>query len=112
MKVIFTLPNTFTSAFTNAPKQHFAFVDWFTRPRADPDSASLMFEVKKQRELGNSEIVGQIIPLSDIRHSVQLCPNFGRQSVNKDWKAETVLDEADSFYINNWGSLHTYQSVY
>lgn len=112
MKIIFTLPSAFTNSNPKAPKVHLAFVEWYTRPHLSPDAASLLYEVKKQREKGSNEVVGQIIYLSDIRHSVQLMPKFGRQNTNLEWKSHTILDECESFYINNMGSHYTYQSVY
>ncbi|KAH8108645.1 hypothetical protein DFH11DRAFT_1516581, partial [Phellopilus nigrolimitatus] len=112
VKVIFSLPKVFTDAAPHAPEEHLAFVEWFTRPRAEPDTASKLYEVRKQKEIGTGELTGQIISLTEIRHSVQLVPNFGHSRANQSWKPSNVLDDCESFYINNMGSLHTYQSVY
>ena len=46
--------------------------------RNAPDSVSKLFEVRKQREAGNAEIVGEVIYLSAIRQSIQLIPVFGQ----------------------------------
>lgn len=70
-----------------------------------------MYEVKKQRETGNAEIVSEVVSLSSIRQSIQLIPKFGSKA-NREWTSETVLDKCESFYINNWGSLRTYQIIY
>ncbi|KAH8094594.1 hypothetical protein DFH11DRAFT_1555464 [Phellopilus nigrolimitatus] len=56
VKVIFSLPKVFTDAAPHAPKEHLAFVEWFTRPRAEPDTASKLYEVRKQKEIGTGEL--------------------------------------------------------
>ena len=76
-----------------------------------PDSVSKLYKVRKQRESGNAEIVGEVVLLSSIRQIIQLIPKFG-QKANLSWTSMTVLDECEEFYINNFGSLCTYQSVY
>ncbi|TDL30231.1 hypothetical protein BD410DRAFT_709709, partial [Rickenella mellea] len=112
VRIIFTLPTSFTNFVKHAPTEHLVYVEWFTRPCSEPDEASLLYEVKKQRETGTGEIVGEIIKLTDIRHSIQLFPKCGSKPINKAWTSATVLDQCESFYINNMGSLRTYQSVY
>ncbi|TDL13853.1 hypothetical protein BD410DRAFT_734778, partial [Rickenella mellea] len=112
VRIIFTLPTSFTNLVKHAPTEHLVYVEWFTRPRSEPDEASLLYEVKKQRETGTGEIVGAIIKLTDIRHSIQLFPKCGSKPIDKSWTSATVLDQCESFYINNMGSLRTYQSVY
>lgn len=111
VRVIFTLPTSFTESNTKAPKEHLVYVEWFKTVRNTPDSVSKLFEVRKQREAGNAEIVGEVVYLSAIRQSIQLIPVFG-QKANRNWTSETVLDQCEEFYINNFGSLRTYQSVY
>ena len=110
--MIFTLPQSYLDDNPTAPKGHLIFLDWFSKPRNSADEASKLYEVQKQRERGNAELVGEVIPLSSVRQSVQLIPKFGRQNVDKTWTSETVLDVCESFYINNWGSVHTYQAIY
>lgn len=87
------------------------FVEWFKTLRNEPDSISKLYEVRKQRESGNAEIVGEVVPLSAVRQSIQLIPKFGKK-VNREWTSEMVLDQCEEFYINNFGSLRTFQSVY
>ena len=53
----------------------------------------------------------EVVMSSKIRQSIQLISVFG-QKVNRDWTSETVLDLCENFYINNFGDLRTYQSVY
>ena len=109
--MVFTLPERFTTLNSNAPQEHLVYVEWFRTIRHEPDSISRLYEVRKQHESGNAEIVGEVVPLSTIRQSIQLIPKFGER-VNREWKSETVFDQCDECYINNYGSLHTYQSVY
>ena len=111
MRVIFTLPESFTEINGKATKEPLIYVEWFKTVGNATESTSNMYEVRKQRESGNSEIVGEVVMLSKVRQSIQLIPVFG-QKVNRDWTSETVLDLCDNFYINNFGDLCTYQSVY
>ena len=106
------MPTSFTESNTKAPKEHLVYVEWFKTVQNAPDSVSKLFEVRKQCEAGNAEIVGEVVYLSTaIRQSIQLIPVFG-QKANRNWTSETVLDQCEEFYINNFGSLRTYQSVY
>ena len=111
MHVIFTLPESFTEISGKATKEPLIYVEWFKTVGNVTESTSNMYEVRKQREAGNSEIVGEVVMLSKVRQSIQLTPVFG-QKVNRDWTSETVLDLCENFYINNFGDLRTYQSVY
>ncbi|KAI5117089.1 hypothetical protein M0805_000569 [Coniferiporia weirii] len=78
VKIIFSLPRSFTDNGHGVPCEPLAFVEWYTRVRAEPDTVSKFYEVKKHKERGTGDII----------------------------------DDCDAFYINDWGSLHTYQSVY
>ena len=92
VRVIFTLPTGFTESKIRAPKEHLVYVEWFRTVRSATDSVSKLFEVRKQREAGNAEIVGEVVYLSAICQSIQLTPVFG-QKANHNWNSETVLDQ-------------------
>ncbi|KAJ7214315.1 hypothetical protein GGX14DRAFT_341410, partial [Mycena pura] len=51
--------------------------------------------------LANGTVRGAVIPLTDIRQTCQLFPNFDRPAVNEQWTSDTVLDECYSFFVNN-----------
>ena len=82
------------------------------KPHANPESSSLMYEVKKQRQVGTGEVVGEVMKLTSICDSIQLIPKCGAKPINTSWTSSTILDVCESFYIDNMGSLCTYQSVY
>jgi hypothetical protein len=54
---------------------------------------------------------GIILPLSHIRQSCMLFPNFP-SSVPAHWTSDSILDHASSFYINNWLSKYSYQTIW
>ncbi|KAJ7309310.1 hypothetical protein DFH08DRAFT_719326, partial [Mycena albidolilacea] len=53
-----------------------------------------------------------IISLTDIRQTCQLFPKFGRDDVDATWTTDNVLDTCTAFYVNNWASLYSYQSIW
>jgi hypothetical protein len=57
------------------------------------------------------KVQGAIIPLSRIRQSCMLFPVFP-SSVPTHWTPDNVLDKADTFYINNWLSKYSYQTIW
>jgi len=57
------------------------------------------------------KVQGAIIPLSSICQSCMLFPVFPT-SVPTHWTPDNVLDEASSFYINNWLSKYSYQTIW
>ena len=119
MRVIFTLPESFTEINGKATKEPLIYVEWFKTVGNVTESTSNMYEVRKQRESGNSEIVGEVVMLSKVRQSIQLIPVFG-QKVNRDWTSETVLDlcvKVITFTLTILGillhiSLYTDTSIY
>lgn len=41
-----------------------------------------------------------------------LTPVFKDANEEQKWKADNVLDLADTFWINNWASKYVYQTVW
>lgn len=117
VKVIFTLPHTlaFPGSLQNAPEQWprepLAYVEWFTRFGPRPDQVTGMYKVSPALD-SQKKRMGGIIPLSKIRQSCMLCPIFGqkKESVWKEngWTSKAVLEQAGSFYLNNWHIIRQY----
>lgn len=94
------------------PKTPLAYVEWYQKLSSTADPNHMMYTVKKLAPRQDGTISGAIIPLSHIRQSCQLIPNFGKNSVDSSFTSENILDKADSFLLNNWTSLHTFQTVW
>jgi hypothetical protein len=97
---------------TNTP---LTYIEWYQPLAKDPDSTNGMFVVKKQAQPTYS-----IIPVHSIRQSCMLIPRFEVEEKandtsslrNSGWKTENVLDSASSFFLNNWQSNYTYQTLW
>lgn len=115
LKIIFRLPEIvnrdgfMTSAPSNWPRYPLAYVTWFTRFKASPDPHIGMYQVEPAKD-SRGQAQSTIISLTDIRQSCMLTPS--RATWNKTWKTETVLDECQSFFVNNLQSKYTYYTIY
>lgn len=72
----------------------------------------MMYRIKRQ---WNTQIVrrpGSIVPLGNIRQSCMLFPAFSHGDVPAEWKSENALDMTNTFYINNWLSKYSYQTIW
>ena len=65
----------------------------------------------KIRKLPNDRTEATVIPLSNIRQGCMLFPDF-TQGVRSDWSSKNVLDLGQTFFLNNWQSKYTYQTIY
>lgn len=122
VKVVFTLPSQifFPGGVRDAPsvwpKEPLAYVEWFTRFSADPNTTTGMYKVSPAYD-GRKRRQGAIVHLSSIRQSCMLSPVFGAHKASV-WGAQdklsplNVLDNASSFYLNNWHSKYAYQTIY
>jgi hypothetical protein len=113
-KIIFKLPQAYSNLRQNATPEHLVFVEWFTKPKINPDSSSGMFKIKKDYLRQDPPYsIGEVVKLSSIVQSVQLIPVVSRGAkVNHSWTSEKVVDQCDEFFINNWGSIRSYQTIY
>jgi hypothetical protein len=115
-RVIFKLPSQLDSGIglidspASWPKDPLAYIEWYKPLRSEPDKTTGMYVVGKTT--GPTKQCS-IIKVSAIRQSCMLIPKFDN---NVDWKSswttENVLDEATSFYLNNWQSSYTYQTLW
>ncbi|KAJ7669005.1 hypothetical protein B0H17DRAFT_949575 [Mycena rosella] len=115
VKVLFRLPDKFddsTLTPSEWPKTCLAYVEWFTTFKPRHEENHDMYSVMVPPRRTNGFAHASIIPLTDIRQTCQLFPNFGRDDVNSLWTSDNVLDECRSFFVNNWASLYAYQSIW
>lgn len=96
------------------PKEPHAYVQWYTAPQLTDRMRNThnMASVSKAPLAADHSPPWSIIPLSNIRQSCMLTPKYGIIKKNI-WDTDTsVLDTCNTFYVNNWLSLFTYQTVY
>lgn len=72
----------------------------------------MMYRIKRQWTAQQMHRPGSIVPLGNIRQSCMLFPAFPRGNVPSEWNPENVLDLSDTFYVNNWLSKYSYQTIY
>ena len=101
VRVIFKLPEQFGICRTPL-----AYVHWM-KPLREPIPSIHMHEVSFSSH--NHRQRASIIPLNDVLQTCHLIPVFGRASASSlGWRAETVLDEAPSFYLNPYLRHHDF----
>ena len=90
------------------PKGPLAYIEWYQTFRHKPDPVTGMFVVNKPASSDFS-----IIPVSSIRQCCMLIPRF-RDNPNwkKEWHSNSVLDHCSTFYLNNWQSNYSYQTLW
>ena len=98
--------------YLNALTDHLLFIKWFSQIGSEPDSNSRLYKVKKSKQLNTNEYETEIVLLSSVKQSIQLIPIFPKNNSSTIWTSETVLDLCNTFYINNWSSIRTYQCIY
>jgi len=124
VRVIFTLPDEVHSitgarpAPSNWPKEPLVYIEWYSRleKSANPRNG-MMYRIKKiplkssATSMDKDKVQGTILRLSCIRQSCMLFPTFP-SSVPAHWTTDNILDSASSFYINNWLSKYSYQTIW
>ena len=95
-----------------APINYLLFIEWFSQVCSNSNSNSSFYKVKKSKKIETNELDTDIIPLNLVKQSIQLIPVFPRNSSDITWTSDTVLDICNTFYINNWTSIRTYQCIY
>ncbi|KAH9916703.1 uncharacterized protein B0H18DRAFT_884624 [Fomitopsis serialis] len=121
VKVIFTLPRKLSAVHGNGPapswwpKGPLAYVEWYAPFSSAADPTHLMYTVRKSAPRADGLPHASIIPLEQITQSCQLLPSFpeGPNGVVPDnWTSDNVLDLARTFYLNNWASMYSYQTLW
>ena len=91
--------------------QHLAYVEWYTAPMLTIQQQNIhnMATVSKGPPIQNGHCLWSIIPLSNIRQSCMLTPNFALVPISdqSSWTTLNILDTAPSFFVNNWSSIYT-----
>lgn len=102
------------AAPANWPKNPLAYVEWYSAPTLTTSNAAIhnMYSVKKAFRPSDQTPLWSIIPLTNVRQSCMLYPNFKRCPVEEDWTTGNILDKADEFLISNWLNLYTYRTVW
>ena len=111
VKVIFTIPQNIFAQYniTDRPQpRYLAYVEWFTRFPKEPNPDHRMYRIKRVREDGDN--LATVIPLSNIRRSIHLFPNFGKKKPHA-WTSSNVLDLAESFFVSDLSDRHAFQTI-
>lgn len=120
IKVIFVLPPKIYKNSRDSPREWpqspLAYVEWYTKLAPAPNSSHGMYALSHAKQADGS-ILGSVIPLHHIRQSCQLQPNWGRIPVPvpsdiSTYTSDNILDTVDHFLLNNWTSLHAYQTLW
>jgi hypothetical protein len=122
VRVIFTLPEKVHSitgvqpAPSNWTKEPLVYIEWYSKlEKAANPRNGMMYRIKKvsltSSMMDKDKVQGAILPLSRIRQSCMLFPTFP-SSVPAHWTTDSILDYASSFYINNWLSKYSYQTIW
>lgn len=113
LRVIFRLPNVVKRLGQRSEED--APPNW---PKAEtplaksvPDSKNGMYHVQPSVSASNGTPQGEIIPLSDIRQSCMLVPSSSDWEGNS-WTSNNILDKCPAFFVNNFQSKYTYQTIY
>ena len=104
IRVTFSLPPTsFPELFDEHVEvpEHLVYVQWFSQFAAQgPDPNHQLYKISPLREEDGSPVCS-VIPLANVRRSVQLFPRFG-QFAPPEWISSNVLDLCDTFFVNNF----------
>lgn len=95
------LPNTIAPA-------HFAYVEWFTPFKTEPEDHHLMYKVN--REYRGADRTSSVIDVQNIRRSVLLIPKFGPVTPPQ-WTSDNVLELCSVFFVNSHTNRHTFITV-
>ncbi|KAH7906085.1 hypothetical protein BJ138DRAFT_1016769, partial [Hygrophoropsis aurantiaca] len=114
LRAIFKLPQRINGfpAPSTWPINALAHVEWYDKLGTTADPDSLMYSISKATLRADDTPPGEIIPLSAIRQSCQLIPAYGGANVQANWTSSNVLDKAQKFWINNWASKYSYQTLW
>src|ERR1700761_8170900 len=107
--VIFSLPGSSLVSLLpniNEVPKHLVYVEWYTTFTEDPDPDMLLYKISPMKDRDGGRVCS-IIPLANIRRSVQLLPKFGAVTP-QGWTSGTVLNLASVFFVNSFTDLHLY----
>jgi hypothetical protein len=85
-----------------------AYVEWYSAFK-ERDRNHGLYKVTALRDRnGGLEKICSVIPVANIRRSVHLLPQFGPQAPT-EWTSSNVLDNCDTFYVNEFTDRHFYR---
>ncbi|KAG8948908.1 hypothetical protein FRC03_000539 [Tulasnella sp. 419] len=102
VRAMFTVPKH----IANYPHP-LAYVEYFTNFTRMPNPRTKLLEVSRVVSGINNKRQSAVICLDSIYRSCHLIPKFGKK-VDARWKAETVLEQCNHFYVNDSLDLHSY----
>ncbi|KIY73463.1 hypothetical protein CYLTODRAFT_216470 [Cylindrobasidium torrendii FP15055 ss-10] len=119
VRVIFKLPKFAGSANNPTPFPHYwpktplAYIEWYSRPTMTTTMGDTHNMASLQKVfMPDGQPQWSIIPLSNIRQSTMLIPNYKKTDVSV-WDTDTcILDTCTHFRVNNYLSLYSFQTVY
>ena len=113
IRVIFKLPSRTSLVPTSPswPTGPLAHIEWYNLS-SHPGQHHNMYSVSKPS--GSQEVrPGAIVPLNTIRQTCQLIPLAPTgHSWPRLWCSQTVLDNCNTFLLNNWASKYAYQTLW
>ena len=121
VRCIFQLPSSIKIQGLNMPtpsywpREPLAYVQFFKPATLSPraERTHKMPSLSKAFLSDGVTPAWSIIPLTNIRQSCHLVPDFSK---NKDYDWDNikvpVLDDVKDFLLNNWLSLYIYQTIY
>ena len=111
VRAVFRIPpKAETALFANlASPGYLAYVDWFTPFAHSPDPNHGLYKVSHSYK--NGYRLSSVVPISQIKRSVHLFPDFGA-SVPREWTSSSVLEACKVFYLNPFADRHSYVTMY
>jgi len=114
LRVIFKLPEKIYGSWPSPsswPSEPLAYIEWFDKLKKTAEPYHDLYLVTKPLLLADGNPPGAIIPLSSIRQSCHLLPDFSN-GVPSNWTTDTVLDNCRRFYLNSFSSKYAYQTLW
>ncbi|KIY69492.1 hypothetical protein CYLTODRAFT_452584 [Cylindrobasidium torrendii FP15055 ss-10] len=119
VRVIFKLPmfagtNTNPTPFPHYwPKTPLAYIEWYSKPTMTTTMGETHNMASVQKVFTpDGQPQWSIIPLSNIRQSTMLIPNYKKTNVST-WDTDAcILDTCTHFRVNNYLSLYSFQTIY
>ncbi|KAJ7239693.1 hypothetical protein C8J57DRAFT_1438986 [Mycena rebaudengoi] len=105
VRTIFSFPKTAIPKVFNpgtAVPQHLAY--------ATPEPNHLMYKISRLEDRHGARI-SSIIPITNIRRSVNLFPQF-RRVAPRDWTSSNVLERCSTFFVSCFTDRHSYITIY
>lgn len=89
-----------------------AYVQWFSRPLGHPEKPVQMYIVKRLVRSDGLPFMG-VIEMDSIYRFVQLIPKFpANTSPLANKSADSLMENTNTFLINSFTDMETYQTVY